>query len=140
MRRRRNRFCAAWRHPACFGARKDGVDFALWWQAHGLGYAIPASYDDDVRAGRTLVCNGSRSVIERARARYRSACIVLVTAPPEQLMARIADRGRDDADALRSRLARMSCDEDLRCDVRIDNIGTIDAAARELVDAIRRGP
>ena len=34
----------------------DGA-FALWWEAHGNRYGIPSAIDDDIRAGRTVVCN-----------------------------------------------------------------------------------
>lgn len=36
--------------------------FAFWWQAHGNHYGIPCSIDDDIRLGRTVVCNTSRAV------------------------------------------------------------------------------
>ena len=29
-------------------------DFAVWWKAHGNGYGIPVSIDDDLRVGRTV--------------------------------------------------------------------------------------
>src|SRR5262245_1288286 len=40
--------------------------FALWWDAHGHAYGIPASIDDDIRAGRTVVCNVSRGIVGEA--------------------------------------------------------------------------
>ena len=42
--------------------RRPG-DFAFWWEAHGLKYALPAAIDDDIRAGRTVVCNVSRGIV-----------------------------------------------------------------------------
>src|SRR5262249_18718384 len=41
--------------------------FALWWEAHGHSYGIPASVDDDIRASRTVVCNVSRTIVGFAR-------------------------------------------------------------------------
>src|ERR1700738_2047265 len=68
--------------------------FALWWEAHGHRYGIPASIDDDIRAGRTVVCNVSRTIIDLARQRYARVVVVLITAPPRVLEARLARRDR----------------------------------------------
>jgi ribose 1,5-bisphosphokinase len=69
-------------------AAADGA-FALWWAAHGLRYGIPVAIDDDLHAGRTVVCNLSRTVIGGARKRYANVTAVLVTAPQE-VLARIS--------------------------------------------------
>ena len=37
-------------------------DFAVWWKAHGNGYGIPITIDDDLRIGRTVIFNCSRTV------------------------------------------------------------------------------
>ena len=64
--------------------------FALWWAAHGNKYGIPVSIDADIRAGRTVVCNTSRTILVEARRRYANVMAVLVTAPPDVLAARLA--------------------------------------------------
>src|SRR5262249_2497999 len=46
--------------------------FALWWEAHGHSYGIPAAVDDDISAARTVVCNVSRTIIGFAKIRYAS--------------------------------------------------------------------
>ena len=68
--------------------------FAFWWQAHGLKYGIPRSTDNDIRAGRTVVCNVSRGIIADVRTRYAHVDAVLVTAPADILSARLAGRAR----------------------------------------------
>jgi len=49
-------------------AAEQGV-FAFWWEAHGLKYALPAGIDDDIRPGRTVVCNVSRGIVAALRRR-----------------------------------------------------------------------
>ncbi|CAN0485582.1 unnamed protein product, partial [Phaeothamnion confervicola] len=68
--------------------------FAFHWQAHGLKYGIPLGIDDDIRAGRTVICNVSRSVVDDVRTRYENVDVMLVTAPMEILAARLAGRSR----------------------------------------------
>src|SRR5262245_28831787 len=43
-------------------AAADGA-FAFWWSAHGHMYGIPLAIDFDIEAGRTVVCNVSRTVV-----------------------------------------------------------------------------
>ena len=38
-------------------------EVALSWEAHGLGYIIPKVCDDIIRAGGTVIANGSRSIL-----------------------------------------------------------------------------
>jgi ribose 1,5-bisphosphokinase len=77
-----------------FATAAEAGAFAFWWEAHGLKYALPAGIDDDVRAGRTVVCNVSRGIVAALRRRYACLDVVLVTAPAEVLAARLAARGR----------------------------------------------
>ena len=49
----------------------DG-DFALWWEAHGSNTPSPSAIDDDIRAGRTVVCNVSRTIVGAGARRYAS--------------------------------------------------------------------
>src|SRR5450756_721969 len=39
-------------------------DFAVHWEAHGHCYGLRRCIDDDIRAGRTVVANVSRTVVE----------------------------------------------------------------------------
>jgi ribose 1,5-bisphosphokinase len=111
--------------------------FALWWRAHGLSYGVPRSIDADVRAGRTVVCNVSRTIVEAARARYARVNAVLVTAPADVLAARLAQRGREAGDALHGRLRRTApLADDLRPDFIIENIDRPDVGAKGLLDVI----
>ena len=107
--------------------------FAIWWQAHGLRYGIPCAIDTDLQAGRTVVCNVSRTVVERARARYANVAVVLVTAPPEVLAARLERRERSSDGGVAHRLSRVvPADSASKPDFTIETVGTVDQAAAKL--------
>ena len=71
----------------------DGA-FAVWWDAHGNKYGIPASAQDAIAAGATVVCNVSRTVVAALRRRYLHVVAVLITAPTAVLEERLAARRR----------------------------------------------
>jgi ribose 1,5-bisphosphokinase len=45
-------------------------DFTIHWEAHGHRYALPRAIDDDIRAGRIVIANVSRTVIDAMRRAY----------------------------------------------------------------------
>jgi ribose 1,5-bisphosphokinase len=123
---------AAFRQAAALGR------FALWWEAHGLCYGIPAAIDEDIRARRTIVCNVSRTVTASARQRYAATTIVHVTAPPDVLRTRLAARVRDSDGDLTARMARSaSAERGLKADVVIENVGPPELGIRRLLDILR---
>lgn len=89
-----------------FHRRAGAGGFALCWQAHGLGYGIPAIVDEWLRGGKIVIANGSRSILDAARDRYSPLLVVSVTAPAEVLVERLRGRAREDAWAVHQRLAR----------------------------------
>ena len=108
--------------------------FALHWQAHGLSYGIPVEIDAWVCGGGSVVCNASRSVIARARTRYRHAAVVLIDAPAELRARRLANRGRERANDLAARLARASDFQPADAELVIENTGPLTAAVGTLLD------
>ncbi len=114
-----------------------GGDFAMHWEAHGHRYALPRSIDDDVRAGRTVVFNASRTVIETMRRAYAHIVVVSITAPPNLLAERLASRGRDSDGPIEPRL-RRAVDEAV-ADATIVNVGAIEPHARNLIQIIKGG-
>ena len=110
--------------------------FALWWAAHGNKYGIPISIDADIRAGRIVVCNVSRTIVVAARQRYADVTLVLVTAPPDVLAQRLASRGRSSDGDLTARLRRADA-IDAEADCVIHNVDRPRAGVRRLVNAIR---
>ena len=124
--------------PAAFERAARAGAFALTWDAHDLRYGIPADIDAYIRANRTVVCNVSRTIVAPARERYAEVLVVLVTAPPEILAARLAARGRDSDGDLERRLTRSENFAALAADCVIANVGAPEAAAAVLIEAIVR--
>jgi ribose 1,5-bisphosphokinase len=112
--------------------------YALWWHAHGNSYGIPASIDRDIRAGRTVVCNVSRTIIDAARQQYGFVTVVEITAPKQMLQSRLASRQRSTDGEIARRLERSAEVEQLyAADIVIRNVGRLDGGVRRLIRAIR---
>ena len=117
-----------------FRAREAGGDFAVSWDAHGLAYGIPRGTLDQLARGVTLVANGSRSALPAFAEAYPRLKVVLVTARPDVLAARLAARGRESAEAIARRLDRAVPDIVVAADtVVIDNSGALEEAGEAFV-------
>jgi ribose 1,5-bisphosphokinase len=115
----------------------DGA-FALWWDAHGHRYGIRSIINDEIRAGRTIVCNVSRTIIDLARRRYSCVTVVLITAPKELLEARLACRDRPSDGRLAERIHRSAeVGSNIDAEVVIRNVGNPKAGVRRMLNAIR---
>jgi len=110
-------------------------DFAMHWEAHGHCYGLPRAIDDDIRAGRSVVVNVSRTVIEAARRAYANVVVIAITAPPEVLAERIQMRARSTDGNSEQRLGRTV--DTAAPDVTILNVGRPEDHARRLVRAIK---
>ena len=117
-------------------ARTRG-DFAVHWEAHGHCYALPRAIGDDIRAGRTVVANVSRTVVEAIRRAYADVTMVLITAPSDVLAERLAARARSSDGQIEYRLGRALDDAATGPDVTIANVGSVEDHARELVQVIK---
>jgi ribose 1,5-bisphosphokinase len=121
-----------------FGEAIAAGDFALWWEAHGHRYGIPSSIDADIRSGRIVVCNVSRTVLGLARQRYASVTVVLVTAPQKVLETRLAGRARTSDGNVADRIGRSAqMQMNVEPDVEIQNVGRVEIGVRRLLNAIR---
>jgi ribose 1,5-bisphosphokinase len=112
-------------------------EFAMHWQAHDHCYALPRAIDDDIRAGRTVVANVSRTVIPAMRRGYAETVVVAVTAPPNVLAERLAMRGRSSDGRIEQRLLRTVEDAAVAPDVTIVNTGNAEYHGRQLVRIIK---
>jgi ribose 1,5-bisphosphokinase len=114
-------------------------EFAIHWQAHGHCYALRRAIDDQLRAGRAVVANVSRTVVQAMRCVYADVVVVMVTAPSEILSQRLAGRARGSDGQIADRLRRAVDDAAAAPDLTIMNVGSAEDHALELVRAIR-GP
>lgn len=118
-----------------FGQMLAHGDFAFQWEAHGLRYGLPQSIVDDIRAGRAVVANVSRTIVESARRSYANVTVVSITAPSDVLAQRLAERSRPSDGQLGDRLRRTVVSAEP--DVIINNVGSAEDHAVELLKAIK---
>ena len=112
-------------------------EYAMHWEAHGHCYALSRAMEDEIRSGRTVVANVSRTVIGAARRAYADVVVVLITAPPNVLAERIAMRARSSDGIAENRLRRTVEDASAVPDVTIVNTGSAEYHARRLVRIIK---
>ena len=110
-------------------------EFAMHWEAHGHCYGLPRDIDDHIRAGRSVVVNASRTVIDAARRAYANVVVIAITAPPEVLAERLRMRARASDGKVGDRLSRTV--DSTAPDVTILNVGRPEDHTRRLVRAIR---
>lgn len=120
-----------------FRRQAAGGGFAVSWDAHGLSYGIPRETLAQLAEGVTLVANGSRSALPAFADAYPRLKVVLVTARPDILAARLAARGRESAEAIAKRLDRATPEIVVAADtVVIDNSGPLEAAGEAFVSLL----
>ena len=122
---------------AAFEDAEEAGRFALSWSAHGLSYGVPVEIDAAIEEGKIVVCNVSRAAVAGVRQRYVRSRVVLVTARPEILAARLAARGREGTEARRDRLERAGASEAaLEPDVVLDNNGLLNQTVTRLCEYV----
>ena len=112
-------------------------EYAMHWEAHGHRYALLRAIDDEIRAGRTIVANVSRTVIGAMRRAYADVVVIVITAPPNVLAERIAMRARSSDGRVENRLRRTVEDAAAAPDVTIVNTGSAEYHSRQLVRVIK---
>lgn len=126
--------------PELFGAIQAQGGFALSWQAHGLFYGIRADIAPHLAAGRNVVVNVSRSVIEDARRNFPPVRVILITAPVEVLARRLTARGREAPEDIRRRLNRAQMTDFGNNAVTIANDGDLHDAVTQFIAALTCHP
>ncbi len=81
-------------------------DYALGWEALGLGYVVPKAVAEAVAEGKIAVCNASRRIVPDAMARYPATRVVFVDALRIIRATRLAARGRETPGEIERRLLR----------------------------------
>lgn len=92
--------------PETFEQMLSGGEFLLHWSAHGFRYGVSGGIVDDLRQGRAVVVNGSRGVVDDARARISPLHAVHVTASRDAIAERLFSRGRESGEQAQQRLDR----------------------------------
>ncbi len=111
--------------------------FFLHWGAHELRYALPGDIAGALAGGSTVIANVSRTVIDEARRRHPATTVVFVTAPQEVLEQRLLARGREDAAAVKRRLARSAALPGGANVVTIVNDGPLEEALEEFLAVLK---
>lgn len=114
--------------------------FLLAWEAHGLKYGLPMAVRAMLEAGRIVVVNTSRTIINEAKDVWPNLRVVHVTVGPEILRDRLLARHRETNAALEERLARareVKLGADLPVD-QIDNSGDLETTEGQFNGLLRR--
>jgi ribose 1,5-bisphosphokinase len=122
------------------GAFREAAErgaFAVYWEAHGHCYGLRSAIDDDIRAGRTVIANVSRTVVGAMRRAYADVVVIAITAPPEILANRLASRGRGSDGKIEHRLGRVVDDDLAVPDITIVNMSSAEYHARQLMRFIK---
>lgn len=120
-----------------FAAARASGAFCLAWDAHGLGYGVPAEVLRSVETGTVAVVNVSRAIIAEAGHLGVPITVLHVTARPETLAQRLAGRGRESVSDVAARLARaapIACEPEQL--VEVPNDGSLEDGARAMVAAL----
>lgn len=117
--------------PAQFDRLRRQGAFTLYWGSRGVNYAVPASIDQDLLAGRSVVVNLPPAMIAEAVARYANVLPVWVTARPALRRRRLLGRGRETPAEIEQRL--RASDEppvDIEAEILVNEAGLASAALR----------
>ncbi|MBO6807985.1 phosphonate metabolism protein/1,5-bisphosphokinase (PRPP-forming) PhnN [Thalassospira sp.] len=125
--------------PEDFGQMARQGAFLLSWKAHDLGYGIPRHVLEEVEAGKTVIVNVSRSVIDDAceLVGQKNVRVVNIRASAAALRKRLEARGREDALDIERRLARASAYQvDGDYVVHVDNDADLETGILRFIRAL----
>ena len=88
-----------------FQEMAENGTFAVHWGAHGLFYGIPQTVRDEIAQGTDCLANFSRSALLAGAKAFPNFVVLHITAQPDTLAARLADRGRETEAEIEKRLA-----------------------------------
>ena len=122
--------------PAAFSDLEAKGAFFLSWYAHDTSYGIPAEIVSDLDAGKLVVVNVSRTVIDAAQKKWPDVRVVNVWAPPSILRERLLTRGREAGAAIEERLDhQVKLPENAAVD-EIENSGDRETAIARFVELL----
>lgn len=120
--------------------------YALWWQANGLSYGVRHEVLAPLAQGQWLLINGSRRHLPTAAAQYPGLTVLHITADAQLLRQRLMQRGREQAQAVKARLAQGAV-VDMAAGfltngrlVQVLNNGRLEEAGRQALAGLRSLP
>ena len=123
--------------PEKFGELAAQGAFFLSWFAHDTSYGIPADIVSGLEAGKLVVVNVSRGVIDAAGKKWPDVRVVNVSAPPSVLRDRLLARGRESGGAIDERLEpRVALPDDGSVD-EIENSGDRETAIARFIGLLQ---
>lgn len=112
-------------------------EFCLHWSAHGYRYGIPSAVQKQVNEGEQCLANLSRSVLSAAANLFPSMTVLNITVESATLAERLALRGRENAEQITSRLARVVSPIPTELDVyEICNNGPLETSVASALNAL----
>lgn len=123
---------------ADFDTRAAAGDFALSWRAHNLSYGVSTTIKADLVAGRHVIINVSRGILDEARAIFSPLLIISISASSAILRQRLQARGRESAGDIEDRIARAAAYQVAGADViNLMNDGELEDAIGMLVRILK---
>ena len=81
--------------------------FALRWEAHGHKYGVRSAINTDLKVGRIVAVNVSRTIINEVASQYQNAVVAEIAADQRVRAERLAARGREAGDDILLRTQRQ---------------------------------
>ena len=89
-----------------FNRRKESKLFLFDWESHGYKYAIGREVKRFLKTGNSVIVNGSRNYLEKARLKYPDLVPVWMTVSDDVLRQRLRQRGRETDEEIEVRIQR----------------------------------
>ena len=122
-----------------FAEKLKHGEYALHWGAHDLRYGLPHRELAALAQGKSVIANGSRSVLDEARAIFDHVAIISITANEALLRQRLLARGRESAADIEKRIARATAFNVSGEDVHtISNDGSVEEGVAYFVELLAK--
>lgn len=125
--------------PTDFTQLLESGALAMHWQGNGLRYGVRRSELAPLEQGHCVLVTGSRAHAPVVQRVWPACTLVHISAPSDVLRQRLTARGREDQQAIASRLGR-DVEQDWPAEtIRIVNDSTLTAAVETLHRALASG-
>jgi ribose 1,5-bisphosphokinase len=116
---------------------KEAGEFVLDWHIYGLYYGVRKNVEEWMKEGHPVLINVSRDIIDDARKRYPDLKVIFIRVPFEVTTKRVADRGRENEEAMKERIDRAKNNQDLsNADFIVDNSGNLAEAGKVMLKIV----